>query len=216
MNKINQRIKLSIIFALVLVTFFLVDWFTKNHWFNENEVGLDIKHDHTLIGIRSVAHYNTTLLSSMNASIPVWAHHTINFSLIAVFTVFVFFTKKKTTAVALGILVAGMMGNAMDKLFTEDAKGVTFVRDIFYVPWLKNGNLGTFNAADAFVVAGAGLLAISTLITLFNENKAEKKIKLEKEQLIKEEEAKELPEKEEVIQQIQEEQKKQNKAEDTK
>lgn len=180
MNKVNQKIKLSILFALVLVTVFLVDWLTKNHWFNEKEVGLDIKHDHTIIGIRSVAHYNTTLLSSVNASIPVWAHHLINFSLVSIFIVVAFFAKKKVTIIALGILVGGMLGNAMDKLFTENTFdkanhfGETFVRDIFYVPWLKNGNLGTFNAADAFVVTGAMLMAISTLVTLFKDSKKAK------------------------------------------
>lgn len=210
MKVINQKAKLAILFSIILIVFFIFDWFSKDYWFNADELNTGFKRDLTVIGIRSVAHYNTTLLSSLNISIPTWAHHVINLSLVSVFTIAIFFIKKRLTAVALGILVAGMLGNAMDKLFTANEQGITFVRDIFYVPWLKNGNLGTFNAADAFVVTGAILLAISTLSTLFKENKEEKKLKELKEKQAEVNENKELPEKEEVLQQIKEDNKKKN------
>lgn len=159
---------------LIAFAIFLTDWLTKHFLFNEKEVKLGTMHDHTVIGIRSVAHYNTTLLSSLKAEIPIWAHHLINFSLAAAFIIAGLFVKNKVTVVALGILIGGIFGNALDKLFTENPTlgHGTFVRDIFYVPWIKNGNLGTFNAADVFTIVGSSLLAISTLISMFKTPKS--------------------------------------------
>ena len=159
---------------IIAITIFLVDWLTKTFLFSEKDALSGASYNHTIIGIRSVAHYNTTLLSSLKASIPNWAHHLINISLVLAFVGAGFYAKRKLTIVALGIVIGGILGNGMDKLFTESAAlgHGTFVRDIFYVPWIKNGELGTFNAADVFTVAGSSLVAISTLISMFKTPKS--------------------------------------------
>lgn len=183
-EKIINKIKYQkvLIFIGVLLAFFLIDWLTKYFLFDTDAANvasyIPIEKDYGLFGIRSLAHGNTTLFSFLKINTSAALRSTLNFILIIIFISWAIFSTTTLQAVALGIVTGGMMGNALDVVFTSGTLVSNYVRDILYLPWLDRG---TFNFADLFIISGCILLFINVLINLWFEPHHEKEPKIQNE-----------------------------------
>lgn len=156
-------IKTAIIIAITLAVFYGIDFATKTVWFDEAKAVSNanlmtndiIDHDWTVIGIRSYAHYNSTLFSSLKINMPDWAHHLMAFGLSAMIIAMAFLNRRtKLLVVGFSILLAGILGNGIDRLFHG------YVMDIFFTPF---HDTGTYNFADVTMVIG-GIVVFIGLI----------------------------------------------------
>jgi signal peptidase II len=68
--------------------------------------------------------------------------------------------RRRIAQAALGLFVAGVVGNLWDRMFNEGC-----VRDFIDVVYWPGRHWNTFNLADAFLCAAVGLLAITSLFT---------------------------------------------------
>lgn len=165
--------KRIVIFFVTLFVFFLIDWLTKHYLFDS----ASLEGDYKVIGIRSLPHDNSTIFSSLKISMPLGARIFINLLLAFIFTMPVLFTRSTFLAIGLGVLVGGILGNALDIIpartyvwAADNKEYAHYVRDVFYTPWADRG---TFNAADVFIVFGAGLIFVRTFIEIFKKDKKE-------------------------------------------
>jgi signal peptidase II len=88
------------------------------------------------------------------------------FSLVVVlFLLFLALRKEsgRFEALAFGVIAAGALGNAFDRMFREAPGGGTGVVDFIRVSYPWGGAWPTFNVADAFVAIGVGLLLVHSL-----------------------------------------------------
>ena len=158
----NGYVKVAVIFVITFSIFYGLDFAFKTIWFDKHlaeTFGTTVQHDWKVIGIRSLAHGNSTLFSSIHLDIADWGHHLMAFGLAAIFMVWlVFYSRSKLMVVSLSIIVAGILGNGVDRIFHG------YVRDIFFLPYWDRG---TFNFADVILVVGA----LMTLIAMFREMK---------------------------------------------
>ena len=109
--------------------------------------------DYGLINIRLA--YNTGVAFSLGASLSPWVVAAATAAIVAVLAVFLFRTAPRLTGVARAgavFLLGGALGNLVDRM---DGAGV--------VDYLHTGWFPTFNLADVFVVAGAGLLVLGSM-----------------------------------------------------
>lgn len=177
LKKIKDNLKTPralVTFVLILLATFLFDGLTKHFIFDNQDLApLDGKYgsDFVVIGLKSLPHDNSTIFSSLKFEMDLWARIFINILIAVAFTVPILFTRSIFVAIGLGILVGGILGNGLDIIAarTISAGGIVYshyVRDIFYTPW---ANEGVFNAADVFIIVGAGLIFIRTIITLFKK-----------------------------------------------
>ena len=180
------------IFVAVMIVCFSIDWITKYAIFDkavsQATDGNYIKvtdggaKDLTIIGTRSMAHYNSTMFSALNLDISYAGRVAINFTLVALFIIPMLFVKSKWVAFSLGVLVGGMLGNSLDVLVTTAGGNLTdkgYVRDIIFTPWRDNG---TFNIADVIVVTGSGLLFLyAVYVLIFDKSDKEDKASKTKE-----------------------------------
>lgn len=177
LKRIKQNLanpKALVIFLSFLILIFLIDGLTKHFIFDSNLAKLNSPgSDYSVIGLRSYPHDNSTVFSSLNVDMPLWSRILINIALAVVFTIPMLFTRSIFLAIGLGILVGAILGNGLDIISARPVdfptKGVTvthYVRDVFYTPWADKG---TFNAADVFVIIGAGLVFIRTFLSLFKK-----------------------------------------------
>ena len=182
----NFRIKVIIGFTIFALIFFAIDWVTKHYLFNGEYVNWNnggsyinfTEKNYEVLGVRSVAHDNSTIFSALSLTFPDWVHYSINFIIALVFAFIPFFSKSLFLGLACGIIFGGIMGNSLDKSFSATSEeyyqqffNKTFVRDIFYIPWLDRG---TFNFADVAIIVGSGLLIIHIIISNIREYKKEK------------------------------------------
>lgn len=181
-SKVKENLshpKAIIVFLSVLITIFLIDGLTKQLLFDSHLAKLDVNgvpgySDYKVIGIRSFPHDNSTVFSSLNVSMSLGTRIFINILLAVIFTIPMLFTRSVVVAIGLGILVGGILGNGLDIIaerkvwFVQESRWVThYVRDVFYTPW---SDRGTFNAADFFIIAGAGTIFVRTVVQLFKKD----------------------------------------------
>ena len=155
----NKLIKKMMLFAFIFLLFFVGDLLLK-HFFFETPITNKPTYDWRVIGIRSNAHYGTTVLDFLKINISTtWS--TVIFATIAtLFITMMFFAKNKFTIIAISITIAGIFGNGLDVIFHG------YVRNIFYMPWHDSG---TFNFADVLIVVGAPLTAVGILWSTFKK-----------------------------------------------
>lgn len=160
-------IKNAIIFAIFVSTFFLADWLTKTYIFDFDFATMTSNNntDWVVVGFRSLPNFSTTFLSFVNASMPGWTYDLIDMSLVAIFSISVFFSRHALSAIGLSIILAGVMGNGFDMLVNN------YVRDIIYTPWLDKG---TFNFADMFIICGAVVTFVSLVLQMIHDFKKDK------------------------------------------
>ena len=99
--------------------------------------------------------YNTGVAFSLGASLSPWIVAVATAALVAVLAVFLFRTAPRLARIpraGAALLLGGAVGNLVDRM---DGAGV--------VDYLHTGWFPTFNLADVFVVAGAGLLVIGSV-----------------------------------------------------
>ena len=186
----NLRLRVLLIFIFFASILFTMDWVFKHLFFDPVAVdwqnnGFYIEGTETnygVVGIRSVAHDNSTIFSALKFSMPDWAHFLMNFSIVAIFATIPFFTKSIFLAIAAGIIFSGVLGNSLDKVFSTTSpyyelfNNKSYVRDVFYLPWFDRG---TFNFADVTIISGSILLII---YVIFSNVKDWKKTKAKKNQ----------------------------------
>lgn len=160
------------LFLFVVLAFFLSDWLTKHYLFDATD---SASYGNGFLGYRFFPHDNSTIFSSLHFNMPLEARITVNFVILVAFSAPIFFTRSVFLAIGLGVLVGGILGNGLDIIPAREVTWVVdgkvyshYVRDIFYTPWMDRG---TFNAADVFIVVGAGLVVVRTLIQLFKSEK---------------------------------------------
>lgn len=99
--------------------------------------------------------YNTGVAFSLGSSLPPWTVAAATAVLVVVLAVFLFRSAPQLTPLSragAALMLGGALGNLVDRL---DGAGV--------VDYLHTGWFPTFNFADVFVVAGAGLLALGAM-----------------------------------------------------
>ena len=155
----NKHIKKVMLFAFVFLLLFVGDLLLKYYFF-ETPITNKPTHDWNVIGIRSNAHYGTTVLDFLKINISTTWSTVIFAGIASLFILMMFFAKNKFTVIMISITIAGIFGNGLDVVY----KG--FVRNIFYMPWHDSG---TFNFADVLIVVGAPLTAVGILWSTFKK-----------------------------------------------
>lgn len=174
---INKKIKLINVFIFlgIMLAFFLIDWLTKYFLFDMRAANdyywVPIEQDFKLFGIRSLAHDNSTIFSFLKFKSSVELRLSLNSIIIILFLIWGLFCSSIPYAIGLGIITGGMFGNVMDVAFTDGKIFTHYVRDIFYLPWFDRG---TFNLADTFIVVGAIIIFVVTIVDIWNQR--EKKV----------------------------------------
>lgn len=159
-NFSKERIKIIVISICVFLGLFAIDWLLKGIVFNNEKEGIVVA-DWKIIGFRSYAHYNTTVLSALKWKLPLGVNIVIDWLILIGFLFLPYlFTRKKEFLIATAVISAGVLGNALDRMVFE------YVRDILFTPWMDGG---TFNFADVVLVGGAILYAFFSLFDLFKE-----------------------------------------------
>ncbi|APX00452.1 signal peptidase II [Arthrobacter sp. QXT-31] len=110
--------------------------------------------DYGLFNLRLA--YNTGVAFSLGAALSPWTVAGVTAGIVAVLALFLVRTAPRLSVPSLvgaALLLGGALGNLADRL---DGAGV--------VDYLHTGWFPTFNLADVFVVTGAGLLALGSLL----------------------------------------------------
>ena len=103
-------------------------------------------------------------------------------------TLFIFFSikykdfkKNKWIGISLGLLIGGLIGNVIDRLFHSTHSVTDFLSFILYYPWFENGKLvitsnpfAVFNIADACLNVGVFMLIIYLIFIEPRKTKKEK------------------------------------------
>ncbi|PAK21392.1 hypothetical protein CJJ23_01950 [Mycoplasmopsis agassizii] len=132
--------------------------------------------NYSWIGIRSVFNYSVTIAGS--AEINVDAIQALSLIAIIIFTTIVYFYPALKwwhyfRLLFLGVLTAGILGNAVDR-FVWGA-----VRDMVFVPGYESR--GTFNFADSFIIAGVATVLLYTILSIIFDRKDSSKTKEDQE-----------------------------------
>lgn len=177
--------KSLLVFLLVLSLFYLTDLLTKLFIFDKHHLFRTEDEKITnwiVIGFRSVPHDNSTLFSALGVSLPLYAHYIINFGLAFLFSLPALFARSYSISIGTGILVAGILGNTIDKLITSGEVIFNgqiyshYVMDILFLPWFDRG---TFNFADVWIVLGAGFLLLFFIIGLIKDFSRRNNVEIE-------------------------------------
>ena len=155
------------VFGALFIFVFTVDWTTKNSFFDFDHQGSEHQIDKGWIGIRSYAHYNTTMLSFIKANVPDALHHAMTVILALIFLMIAPHASNYIVAAGIGCIFGGIIGNGFDRMING------YVRDIIYTPWMDNG---TYNIADILTIVGSGLLFIGIVYKLIKEELQKKKV----------------------------------------
>ena len=172
-NKIEKKTLINnFILTLFIVAFLLlIDLLSKSIFFDfskesQNDVKVFYLFDTKIIGLRNQAHKTTTFSDLLNLDFS--NLFIIIYSWI-IFTIIVFlivFTRKKFFIVGFSFILAGLLGNTIDRMFYN------YVRNIFFIPWWDRG---TFNFADVIVVLGSGITFIVMISKIFFLDKKKEK-----------------------------------------
>ena len=118
---------------------------------------------------------NDGVAFGMSFSDKPWLNLLIQLLIAAVcFGIFIFlsikykdFKKNKWVGVALGLLIGGLIGNVIDRIFYSSHSVTDFLSFILYYPWFENGKLiiasnpfAVFNIADSCLNVGVFMLVI--------------------------------------------------------
>ena len=137
---------------------------------------------------------NDGVAFGMSFSDKPWLNLLIQLLIAAVcFGIFLFLTfkykdfkKNKWVGVALGLLIGGLIGNVIDRIFYPTHSVTDFLSFILYYPWIENGKLiiaswpfAVFNIADSCLNVGVFMLVI---FLIFIEPKKSKQELLSKEE----------------------------------
>lgn len=145
---------------------FSIDWIMKGVVFDSGSKG-QTQANWGIIGFRSYAHYNTTVLSALNLKLPLWFNIIIDWLILLGFLILPYFlTTKNYFLITTAIISAGVLGNSLDRMVYK------YVRDVLFTPWADKG---TFNFADVLLVGGAIAYAMFSMYDLYIEFKNEKK-----------------------------------------
>lgn len=161
----------SYIYALiVLIPLLIVDQVSKAIIYDGSHISNvgETQSDWGFIAFRSQFHTSTTFLDTIGKSMPHWASITLDYVLLIIFTVALFFIKKKWYSIALAVLLAGVIGNTLDASIFHG------VRNVMFIPY---NDSGTFNFADIFIVVGSIMLAVLIIWGLFKDWKNSKQAK---------------------------------------
>lgn len=157
----NIDSKIAILFLATFITFWLWDFIMKIVIF-EPDPSLRSQVSWGIIGWRSLPHDNTTIFESINIHLSSGGLSAFSCTIAVVLIIFGIFTKQKWIAFFLGIAVAGVFGNTVDRWWRG------YVMDIIYIPWLDKG---TFNFADVFIIAGTAGFGITLLVLIVKGDK---------------------------------------------
>ncbi|TDV23248.1 signal peptidase II [Mycoplasmopsis mustelae] len=175
----KKRILITYIFMFgALIVFLAIDQITKNLLFSHGAIstlnnhqvqfsdgsykdaesiypGSDKWINYVIIGVRSIWHGGITFAKTRNTNLI----QTISILLFILIFCYGFFIerKNKTRAILIGCILAGDLGNALDRFIFAG-----YVKDIFYIPFVHSN--GTFNFADALIFSGIIGLLITLLI----------------------------------------------------
>lgn len=161
----------SYVFALItMIPLLFIDQLSKGVIYdgNRDSTAGDTQSDWGFIAFRSQFHTSTTFLDTIGKSMPFWASITLDYVLLMVFTVALFFVKNKYYAIALATLLTGVIGNTLDASIFHG------VRNVMFIPY---NDSGTFNFADIFIVVGSIMLALLIFYGLFKDWKKSKQVK---------------------------------------
>ncbi|MGL5617635.1 MAG: signal peptidase II [Metamycoplasmataceae bacterium] len=153
-------------FSLILILV-LIDQLTKTFLFTWGPVipgqkrqgdGI-IKADFGIFGIKSVANYEVTFFKGL---FPTWLLHIFSIFIFLICGVFAIYSHDKLLIVAVAFTFSGTFGNFLDRIIFDGA-----VKDIIFIPWLKDLNFvsGVFNFADTWLFCGS-IIAITYIIIL--------------------------------------------------
>lgn len=161
----NKYLKKLIWFTVFFSLFLIFDLLLKHFYFNS--AGLteasptgSIQENWTVLGIRSNAHFGSTILDLFHVSISHTWSVVMFVGIAAMFLAMMLFANNKVALIAFSIALAGIFGNGLDVVY----KG--FVRNIFFMPWHDSG---TFNFADVLIVTAAPIAAVATMWTAFKK-----------------------------------------------
>ena len=154
------------VFGALFIFVFTVDWTTKDSFFDFDRQGSEYQIDKSWIGIRSYAHYNTTMLSFIKADVPDGLHHAMTVILALIFLAIAPHASNYIFAAGIGCIFGGIIGNGLDRMING------YVRDIIFTPWMDKG---TYNIADILTIVGSGLLFIGIVYKLIKEELQKKK-----------------------------------------
>ncbi len=151
-----------IIFTLVALSCLTLDQITK-HYINNKHSSGNWDQNYKILGFRFAK--NTGMLLSLGENLPLWSVQLITSLIAAPLIIGALFSNRYYLCMALSFIGVGALGNIIDR-YTWG-----FVVDFIYIPWIKNGNAGTFNLADVFVITGSLTMLVSMLIILFKSRK---------------------------------------------
>ncbi|MXR07959.1 signal peptidase II [Mesomycoplasma hyorhinis] len=146
----KKRILYNAIFLFVfLLILLLIDQLTKNLIFKHedfNEYAPDEKLviNHGWIGFRPLLHRGVT--SGLAKVFGFTIIHIFSFLLLFILIISVLLSKNYFFATFMIILLAGNIGNELDRLLYQNG-----VKDIIFIPYRDKG---TFNFADIFIISG--------------------------------------------------------------
>ncbi|WP_426461247.1 signal peptidase II [Mycoplasma hafezii] len=196
LHKNKKQILINYIILIGVFTIFLViDQLTKQYLWNHpvdvfgqhsetsaesiwpaNKVYGGSEHGNGIIGIRNVWHKGVTVLPESWDVIA--AVQALSIILAIVVLIIPIFLKSKYAiyyALGLGILLAGDLGNCIDRF-----RFLGYVKDIFYVPFWENWKgqtVGTFNYADLSIFIAIVILLVTTIVNVITEYIKDKKKK---------------------------------------
>ncbi|OYD27176.1 signal peptidase II [Mycoplasma testudineum] len=199
LNHIKEHSKLIIIsYAVILLTlgaFLTFDLVTKHVGFNFADEQINGRYLGTwefarrvtggsgnefviywgnFLGFRSIMNYGVTVAGSSEINVDGIHALSLIATIFILISIYFYPCIKKTDyfrVAALGILVAGVLGNTVDRF----AFGA--VRDFLFTPYTQNSSntffSGTFNFADTFIIVGIISFVIS-MIALYFVNREKK------------------------------------------
>ncbi len=163
----KQTLKNIFIFLIIFNFLLLIDLLTKLIFFkypNSVEVYGPTQHNLIIFGIRSQAHKTTTFGDLLNINISNLSLIIISLIMSIIFFFVVILSNKKKLSIVFSSLIAGIMGNTIDRINYQ------YVRNILFIPWFDNG---TFNLADAIITISALCSLVFLLIMIWNSEKKE-------------------------------------------
>lgn len=146
----KKRLLLNALFLCVLLLILLlIDQLTKNLIFKHEDFKTSAPPEslwinHGWIGFRPLLHQGVT--SGLAKKFGFTVIHIFAFLLLFILIFSVLLSKNYYFAAFMIVLLAGNIGNELDRLLYENG-----VKDIIFIPYRDNG---TFNFADIFIIAG--------------------------------------------------------------
>ncbi|MGL5205124.1 MAG: signal peptidase II [Metamycoplasmataceae bacterium] len=157
----NISLFLGLILILILIDqltkTFLFTWAPEVPGIKRQGDGI-IKFDFGVFGIKSVANYGVTVFGGL---FPTWLLHVFSIFIFLICGIFAIYSHDKLLIFAIAFTFSGTFGNFLDRAMFDGA-----VKDIIFIPWLKDFNFvsGVFNFADTWLFCGSSIAIIYIII----------------------------------------------------